>query len=144
MGSGSQSMTGLGRSARTAGRSPVTSMRAARPSPAPTRGTRPLATGSAWRRDTLPPQRFLKGPHDRARPRLARPLRQMHDLRDVLSVLASDAALSGPEVRWAPGGAVPRRRGLGGRIGRLLLGLWDLYAGLPPGSEDRGTQLSGS
>ena len=75
---------------------------------APSRGGRPPATGSASRRATPPPARSWRGRHDRARPRLARPLRQVHDLRDVLPVLAGDAALSGPEVRRAAGGALPR------------------------------------
>ena len=82
------------------------------------------ATASASPRATRPPTRSSMRSaaptagerRDRPSSRLPRPLRQVHDLRELLPVLARDAALPGPEVRRAAGGAVPRRRRAGGRL----------------------------
>ena len=77
--------------------------------------------------------------------RLARPLRQVHDLRDVLPVVERHAALPGAEVRRPAGRAVPHRRGgLAGRLGRLLLELRHLHAGLPAGRAHRRDQHPGA
>src|SRR6266550_3308821 len=98
------------------------------PSAAPSRGGKPPATASAWRPDTPRPPRFSRGPS--ACTRLPRPLRQVHDLRDVLPLLTGDPALPGPEVRRAPGGTISPERHLPRHLRRLLLGLRDLHAGL--------------
>ena len=51
----------------------------------------------------------------------------------------------GTEVHRAAGRALPRgRRALGRDVGRLLLGLRDLHAGLPAGREDRRDQRPGA
>ncbi len=77
-------------------------------------------------------------------PRLARPLRQVHDLRDLLPGRRRDAPLPRPQVRGPPGRALPeRRRPLGRPVARLLLELRHLHPGLPAGREDRGDQLAG-
>ena len=73
---------------------------------------------------------------------LARSLRQVHDLRVVLSRRAGHAVVPGAEVRWAAGGAISRCGTVRRRIRRLLLGVRDLHAGLPSGREDRGDQLA--
>ena len=69
----------------------------------------------------------------------------MHDLRDRLPGLQRHAALRGTEVHRAAGRALPRgRRALGRDVGRLLLGLRHLHAGLPAGREDRRDQRAGA
>ncbi len=76
--------------------------------------------------------------------RLARPLRQVHDLRDRLPGLERHAAVPRAEVRRPAGRALPGARRAGGRVvGRLLLGLRDLHPGVPAGGEDRADQRPG-
>ena len=69
----------------------------------PRGGAGPGRAGAAWRgRRTIE--------HDVARrsdARVARPLRQVHDLRDVLPGLQRHAAVPGAEVRRAAGRALP-------------------------------------
>ena len=104
-----------------------------------------VATGYAAAEAILAPAAHAGvggGAMNDAHPRLARPLRQVHDLRDVLSGLPGHTALPRAQVRRTPGGAVSRRGTVGGRIGRLLLGLRHLHAGLPAGREDRGDQFA--
>ena len=78
--------------------------------------------------------------------RLARPLRQVHDLRDRLPGLERDARCSpgrstpGPQSERYRVSGEPTRR----RVGRLLLGLRDLLAGLPAGGQDRRDQRPGA
>ena len=82
---------------------------------------------------------------DAADARVARPLRQVHDLRDVLPGLERHAAVPGPEVRRAAGRALPRRRrAVARRLARLLLGLRRLHAGLPAGRPHRRDQHAGA
>ena len=77
--------------------------------------------------------------------RVARPLRQVHDLRDVLPGLERHAAVPGAEVRRPAGRALPRRRrAVARRLARLLLGLRDLHAGLPAGRPHRRDQHAGA
>ena len=81
---------------------------------------------------------------DAADARVARPLRQVHDLRDVLPGLQRDAAVPGAEVRRAAGRALPRRRrAVVGRLAGLLLGLRGLHPGLPAGRPHRRDQHPG-
>ena len=100
------------------------------------------------RRDPAPGR---ERPHERTgaiarrpAPRIDRSLRQVHDLRDPVSGVQRDAAVPRAEVRGPPGRALPhRRRAVGRVVGRLLLRVWHLLAGLPPGSEDRRGQCPG-
>ena len=80
----------------------------------------------------------------RAAARIARSLRQVHDLRDAVPGLERDAAVPGAEVRGPAGGALPgRRRAVGRLVGRLLLGVRDLLDGLSAGGQDRRDQRPG-
>ena len=72
--------------------------------------------------------------------RLARPLRQVHDLRDRVPVLERHAAVPRAEVRRPAGRALPYGRARARRFARLLLGLRHLHAGLPARREDRRDQ----
>ena len=98
-----------------------------------------------------PPSWSARGrgrPHDHHSPgrparsrgpaQLARPLREVHDLRDGLPGLERHAAVRGAEVHRSAGRALPRDRpGIRGVVGGLLLRLRAVHPGLPPGREDR-------
>ena len=76
--------------------------------------------------------------------RVARPLRQVHDLRDLLPGLQRHAAVPGPEVLRAAGGALPHRgRAVRRLVRELLLRLRHLHAGLPAGRPHRRDQHAG-
>ena len=78
--------------------------------------------------------------------RLARPLRQVHDLRDVLPGLERHAAVPGPEVRRArrpsASGSPTSRRPT--RSLDYCSGCGDLHPGLPAGRPHRRDQLAGA
>ena len=92
-----------------------------------------------WRRSG----RGRRGCPVRSRARLARSLREVHDLRNRLPRLKCHATIPRPEVRGTPVRALPGPlRADRGLVGRLLLGLRDLLAGLPARREDRRDQLA--
>ena len=79
------------------------------------RGRRSRATGSAWPPATAPRRSsWRRSGNDRRalrrHARLARPLRQVHDLRDRVPVLQRHAAVPRAEVRRPAGRALPHRR----------------------------------